>query len=196
MAYSPEVEQWRPLIEKYFQPQDVDKALYVISHESGGNASIYGDGGHAVGLFQHNDGGLASGRDLRALENPEANIKLAAAAVYGGREGFSSPQGWGPWGEGRTYEGKPFGALGNNPYNGGSGNTSNTGNTRILVSDSQDVQTPFKVPEGGSPYTRGTLGEKFGVPASSLIKGRNRRTSPIDSSPNLFKIAMKEVQKL
>ena len=106
------VEQWRPLVQQFFAPQDVEKALYVIEHESGGNPNIYGDGGHAVGLFQHNDGGLASGRSLVALQDPEANIRLAAEAVYGG-------QGWKPWGENNLYQGQVFGALGNNPYSGG-----------------------------------------------------------------------------
>ena len=110
-SYPPEVERWRATVAKYFRPEDVDKALYVIAHESGGNPDVPGDGGHAIGLFQHNDGGLASGRDLQALRNPEANIALAAEAVYGG-------QGWGPWGEGRTYKGQPFGALGRYPYTG------------------------------------------------------------------------------
>ncbi len=109
MAYSPNVERWRELISRYFRPADVDKALHVIQWESGGNPDIYGDGSNAVGLFQHNTGGLASGRSLQALQDPEANIRLAAEAIYGG-------QGWRPWGEGATYQGKPFGALGSHPY--------------------------------------------------------------------------------
>lgn len=112
MTYSPSVEQWRPLVQQYFAPQDVEKALYVIEHESGGNPSIYGDGGHSVGLFQLNDQGLASGRSLQALQDPAANMQVAAEAVYGG-------QGWGPWGENNLYNGQPFGALGANPYSGG-----------------------------------------------------------------------------
>ncbi len=79
---------------------------------------VPGDGGHSIGLFQHNDGGLASGRSLEALQDPAANVRLAAQAVYGG-------QGWRPWGEGATYQGQAFGALGRNPYpaTGGRGAT-------------------------------------------------------------------------
>ena len=110
MAYPAAVEKWRSLIEKYFKPEDVDKALYVINGESGGNPLASGDGGNSIGLFQMNmGGGLGTGSSPEQLQDPEYNIKLAAQAVYGG-------SGWGPWGEGRTYQGKPFGALGNNPY--------------------------------------------------------------------------------
>src|SRR3990167_383514 len=112
-TYPANAERYRSLVEKYFKPEDVDKALYVINIESGGNPDIAGDGGHSIGLFQHNDNGLASGRSLEALKDPESNIKLAAEAVYGS-------QGWKPWGEGATYKGAPFGALGNHPYGGGS----------------------------------------------------------------------------
>ena len=112
MPYSANVEKWRPIVEKYFKPEDVDKALYVISGESGGNPLASGDGGSSIGLFQMNmSGGLGTGSTAEQLQDPEYNIKLAAQAVYGG-------SGWGPWGEGRLYEGKPFGALGNNPYPG------------------------------------------------------------------------------
>src|SRR5688572_17982938 len=116
MAYPPSVERWRSLVAKYFRPEDVDKALWVINYESGGDPGIPGDGGHAIGLFQHNTGGLASGRSLESLKDPEANIKLAAAAVYGGAEGFTAPQGWKPWGENNLYNGAKFGALGSHPY--------------------------------------------------------------------------------
>lgn len=120
-VYSAQVEQWRQLVSKYFQPEDVDKALYVINGESGGNPSIAGDGGNSIGLFQMNmGGGLGTGSNAKQLSDPEYNIKLAAQAVYGG-------SGWKPWGEGSTYQGKPFGALGNNPYGGPVNGRANVG---------------------------------------------------------------------
>ena len=113
MAYSPAVEKWRPLVEKYFPPELVDKALYVIQGESGGNATITGDGGNAIGLFQIHHGGSISGRpDAEVLLDPEQNIKYAAKQL-----GAASGN-WAAWGENNLYEGKPFGALGNNPYPG------------------------------------------------------------------------------
>lgn len=136
MAYSQSVEQWRPLVAKYFKPEDVDKALYVINGESGGNAGAVGDGGASIGLFQLNDNGLGSGLDRAARADPETNIKTAAAAVYGG-------SGWKPWGEGSTFNGKTFGALGNNPYGGTSMTTSSTSASPSLA----DVMTSLPPPD-------------------------------------------------
>ncbi len=75
-------------------------------------------------LFQLNSAGLGSGLSQAEREDPEANVRAAAAAVYGG-------QGWKPWGgDGNTYKGKPFGSLGNHPYPGdSSGLLSSSGGT-------------------------------------------------------------------
>jgi hypothetical protein len=114
-AYSPSVEKWRPLAEKYFPPDVVDKVLYVINGESGGNATIPGDGGAAYGLFQSHY--------IKPGASPDAQFADAArlykANLQNGGTGF------GDWGEGTTYQGKPFGSLGNHPY-GGSPVTSST----------------------------------------------------------------------
>ena len=176
MAYSPNVEQWRAKVAKYFRPEDVDKALYVINGESGGNPTIKGDNGASIGLFQMNRaGGLGSGSSVSQLEDPDYNIRLAAQAVYGG-------SGWSPWGEGSTYQGQKFGALGNNPYSGSSsvnarapsgvqplaqekkpaGNTSVGRFARGKIADTiSRLQTPKGVqptssgstPKGVQPYT-------------------------------------------
>lgn len=118
MAYPPQVERWRPTVAKYFRPEDVDKALWVIQWESGGqiDAANY-DGESSLGLFQMNQhGGLGQGYSAETLMDPEANIRIAAQAVYGG-------SGWQPWNENRTprSDGAMWGALGNHPYPGGSG---------------------------------------------------------------------------
>ena len=116
--YSADVERWRPLVAKYFSPEDEDKAMWVISHES--PTGKPGDGGHARGPFQIQAAGSPAdpegkSRPSRAwLDVPENNIRYAAEMVYGG-------SGWSPWGEGASYQGKPFGALGNYPYPGRSG---------------------------------------------------------------------------
>lgn len=106
-------QRWRDLVAKYFKPEDVEKALYVIDHESGGRADAVGDNGASHGLFQLNDNGLGSGMSVADRLDPEKNIATAAKAVYGG-------SGWKPWGEGALYQGHAFGSLGNNPYGGGS----------------------------------------------------------------------------
>lgn len=108
------VEKWRPLVSQYFRPEDVDKALYVIKGESGGNPSIKAavPSEQSWGLFQLNiGGGLGTGHTPQQLQDPETNIKIASQAVYGG-------SGWSPWGENNTFEGKSFGALGAKPYPG------------------------------------------------------------------------------
>ncbi len=116
-GYPDQVERWRPLVAKHFQPEDVDKALWVMWWESGGDSAIGGDRNTlgipvAHGLFQVQDNTRFPGRPTREqLINPEANIQWAANAVYGG-------SGWTPWGEGVAHNGQPFGALGAHPYPG------------------------------------------------------------------------------
>lgn len=123
-TYSAAVERWRPLVEKYFPPELVDKALYVIQGESGGNPVIRGDGGVAIGLFQIQDNRNFAGRPpAEQLEDPEFNIAYAAQQL-----GAASGK-WTDWGEGSSYNGQAFGALGNNPYPGDDGNYSQVSNT-------------------------------------------------------------------
>lgn len=123
-TYSPQVEQWRPLVAKYFPPDLVDKALYVIQGESGGNPVITGDGGVAIGLFQIQDNRNFAGRpDAEWLKNPENNIRYAAQQL-----GAASGK-WSDWGEGSSYNGQAFGALGHNPYPGDNGDYSGNSNT-------------------------------------------------------------------
>jgi hypothetical protein len=110
--YSPQVEQWRPLVEKYFPPEHVDKALFVISKESGGRSIPQIGGGPGTGLFQVEHGGAHPGRlSQQQLLDPETNVRVAAQMA-----GKNWNQ-WTDWGEGVTYQGKKFGALGNYSYN-------------------------------------------------------------------------------
>lgn len=116
MQFPPEVERWRPTVAKYFPPELVDKALWTIQHESGGNPNVPGDGGVARGLFQIQDNrNFANRPDAAWLDNPENNIKYAAQQLGAAKGDFSA------WGEGSTYNGKPFGAFGNNQYPGAGG---------------------------------------------------------------------------
>ena len=141
---TPTVEQWRGLVSRHFKPGDVDKALWVMGYESGGDPSASGDGGSSVGLFQLNDDGLGSGLSQAEREDPEANVRAAAAAVYGG-------QGWKPWGgDGNTYKGRAFGSLGNHPYpgDGPSGLLSASGGT---YNDGTSLIGRNPLPEGISP---------------------------------------------
>lgn len=141
-TYSAAVERWRPLVEKYFPPNLVDKALYVIQGESGGDPTIVGDNGVAIGLFQIQSNKRFEGRpDENTLKDPEANIRYAAQQL-----GAANDK-WTDWGEGATYEGQAFGALGNNPYGGGSGGNAARGSQLMappeLPFDEKEYQRKF-----------------------------------------------------
>jgi hypothetical protein len=85
-TYSQQVEQWRPLVSKYFAPQDVDNALAIMAAESRGIPTIpsgYNAGGteNSWGLFQININ--AHGGTPQQWSSPEANVKKAAELYYG-----------------------------------------------------------------------------------------------------------------
>lgn len=113
IKYSPDVEQWRGLVDKHVRlagknPADVDKYLWVISGESGGRADALGDNGVAYGLFQiHGAESIPTRPQGYQLLDPEYNIWFAVNQLS-----------WADWGENNLFEGRPFGALGLNPYPG------------------------------------------------------------------------------
>jgi hypothetical protein len=89
------VEDWRPLVERYFEPGDVDRALAIIRCESGGNPAAANPHSSARGLFQH----LASEWPSRAekagwegadILDPVANVAVGAWLAYRGG-------GWAHW---------------------------------------------------------------------------------------------------
>jgi hypothetical protein len=53
VTWTGSVEQWRPLVAKYFAPQDVPTAMCIIQEESGGNPTAKNPYSSASGLFQH-----------------------------------------------------------------------------------------------------------------------------------------------
>lgn len=84
--YGSGVERWRPWVEIYFQPGDVDRAMRVLRCESGGNPSAVGGVGE-IGLFQHHPRYWAE-RSARygwggwSAYSPDANVAVAAAIIY------------------------------------------------------------------------------------------------------------------
>ncbi|MFW6031378.1 MAG: peptidoglycan DD-metalloendopeptidase family protein, partial [Myxococcota bacterium] len=171
MNFPPAVEQWRPIIKQYFKPEDVDKALWVVMHESGGSPAAVGDGGASLGIWQLNSRGLGAGMSAAQRGNPIAATKRAAEAVYGG-------QGWKPWGENNLYKGKKFGALGNHPFPGSSGADPKQGRamtSRVLpVSKGRITQvfgpTNEKLDSGG--VNKGLdIGVPVGTPVKSVTGG-------------------------
>ncbi|MFA5936493.1 MAG: transglycosylase SLT domain-containing protein [Candidatus Paceibacterota bacterium] len=170
MAYPPAVEQWRPLVAKYFPANLVDKALHVIMYESSGNPNAVGDGGAARGLFQIQDSRNFSSRPSAAyLDNAENNIRYAAQEL-----GAASGK-WTDWGEGSSYNGQPFGALGNHPYEGGGGSSDGT-------PLGGRAQTSAGITFGGTTQPRNTYGIYDNLNSGSGNNG-GRNLSTQSSSP-------------
>jgi hypothetical protein len=91
----PGPEGWRPLVEHFFDAEDVERALAVMACESKGDPAAKNPRSSASGLFQH----LASqwGPRAEAIGYPEAsvfdpvaNVAAAAWLVYDGG-------GWSHW---------------------------------------------------------------------------------------------------
>ena len=89
--FAPVIEQWRPLVVKYFPSSIVNQALSVLEGESSGNRfavnPIVTSYGNAKGLFQHLEDlwpprAIAAGFVGRSIFDAEANI-AAAAWLYG-----------------------------------------------------------------------------------------------------------------
>lgn len=88
------VEEWRSLVSSYFAPSDVDKALRVISCESGGDPNAQNASSGAAGLFQHiprywAERAASIGLPGASIFDPVANVAAAAYLVY--------TEGWSPW---------------------------------------------------------------------------------------------------
>lgn len=88
------VEQWRGLVSKYFPTVEVDRALVVMSCESGGVYSAKNPVSSASGLFQILR--LWWGGNIDPFD-PEANIKMAASIWRQGNRRAGSGSNWGHW---------------------------------------------------------------------------------------------------
>mgnify|MGYP003131471041 FL=1 len=83
------VQDWQPLIEKYFKAEDVNKAMRIIFCESSGRSNAVGintNGTRDVGLWQFNDdtwdwlkGKLKIKKDRY---DPETSTAVASWLVY------------------------------------------------------------------------------------------------------------------
>lgn len=86
-----DVEQWRALVSVYFEPEAVDRALCLMSYESGGNPDAKNPRSSARGLFQILGSLWAPhfGVSPEDLYEPELNVRLAAEIFR--------LQGWEAW---------------------------------------------------------------------------------------------------
>jgi hypothetical protein len=84
-------EQWRPIVAVYFKPGDVDRALCLMEHESGGDPQAKNPNSSARGLMQV----MASiwaphfGVSYDDLYDPHTNLYIAAR--------IKDIQGWQAW---------------------------------------------------------------------------------------------------
>jgi hypothetical protein len=83
-------EQWRNLVAFYFAPEDVDRAVCLMGHESGGNPEARNPTSDAAGLMQVMPfWAKRHGYDYDMLFNPAVNLWLASR--------IRDEQGWGAW---------------------------------------------------------------------------------------------------
>ncbi|HEX2153910.1 MAG TPA: S-layer homology domain-containing protein [Acidimicrobiia bacterium] len=83
----PGAEGWRPLVEQYFEPGDVDRAIRVMACESRGDPNARNPWSGASGLFQHMprywpERAAAAGFAGASIFDPEANVAAAAYLLY------------------------------------------------------------------------------------------------------------------
>lgn len=126
MEFPPNAERWRGLIRQILiesgaDPSLTDKTLWTLNGESGGDPNARGDGGIAVGLFQIQARPEWGRPSVEWLLNPENNIRYAIQQLGIANGDFSA------WGEGVTYNGQVFGALGHNPFPGENGRADTAG---------------------------------------------------------------------
>jgi hypothetical protein len=118
--YPDQVERWRPDVEARM-PQAlrdrpdaatlVDKYLYAMTGESDGNPTAIHDGGNGYGLMADRISRTPVGTP--AAQQIQNGWSLVQNDLQQGGTGF------GDWGEGRLYNGQPFGSMGVHPYGGG-----------------------------------------------------------------------------
>lgn len=85
------VERWRPLVSRYFPADDVDTAMCILRHESGGDPDADNPRSSATGLFQILASGWAPHFNVGVdqLFEPTTNVRLAREIL--------DIQGWTAW---------------------------------------------------------------------------------------------------
>lgn len=186
IQFAPDVERWRSTVAKYAPANLVDKYLWIINYESGGNPNAIGDNGVAIGLTQiHSSDSIANRPTAAELLDPEYNIWYAVNHLS-----------FGDWGEGRTYNGQVFGALGNHPFPGdGATQSGNAGTANAPGSPGVLADFP-SVPGAGK--LRDVTGWAFdGV--SGVVRDASGKIVPdvvSDAAGNIFDRTGKAVGKI
>jgi hypothetical protein len=92
-----DVEEWRPLVAGHFEPEDVERVLCLMEHESGGNTHARNPRSTATGLMQimASVWGPEFGYSRADLEVPETNLWVARQVKD--RQGWTA---WAPYNRG------------------------------------------------------------------------------------------------
>jgi soluble lytic murein transglycosylase-like protein len=78
------VSDWQPLIEEYFKPEDVARAMRIIYCESSGRPRAVGvnkDGTKDVGLWQFNDNTWAWLKPKLRISSPRTDPRVSTAVA-------------------------------------------------------------------------------------------------------------------
>lgn len=175
--HHPQVEQWRPIVEKFFRPEDVEYAMMIMWYESRGKANAANPTSDARGLMQHLEHLWPS--RIRAAQafyaqrginiptdiyDPVASIAAAAYLLdHSGSTGQYS--GWFAWTP--THEDIPPGSFGPNTYWNGTTYVNRgggpTGNLSFGMSE---------FPYGGYSGSQGQVGLPAGnaMPTATLVQ--------------------------
>ena len=102
-GWSGSVEEWRPLVVRFFAPEKVETAMCIMGHESRGDPSAKNPRSSAAGLFQFLRGtwdsvplSVSGGSyDSGQAYDPVANVR--SAAWLQNAAGWSQ---WSPWARG------------------------------------------------------------------------------------------------
>jgi len=98
-AMGSDVEQWRALVAGHFAPEDVDRALCLMTYESGGNPDAKNPNSSASGLMQIM-GSWASVYEVTREQLFDPSINLYIAADLKARYGWTQ---WSPYNRGLCH---------------------------------------------------------------------------------------------
>ena len=164
MAQHPrQIEQYRPIVSKFFAPEDVDQALMLMWYESRGRTDAANSRSSGRGLFQLDEAGWSdrakaarkyyAGKNLAIgadIYDAETNIAVAARTL--------AERGWGAWSSG--MRGRPAAPGQYGPTTYWSGTTyANRGGGPV---DS----TLRDIPDGGHPSSPAGIDAPTGTTAT------------------------------
>lgn len=188
------VEAWRPKVQAYFRPEDVNKVLYVIKGESSGNATAKNPNSAATGLV----GIMTNLYPNVNAKDGDASLQWAASRIYG--PDGNGPANFSDWGENTHYNGTNFGSLGS-PSEYGPGGTGAPIGSAPSSDGSTNFGMPWSTPLTGSSATAAQADPTtFGAiyRAMQIVNGHANPESSADpgllESPAIFPLSPAQQQ--